>query len=188
VAVSVWLTQCGLPIACDKSSKVSLFDSVFVRCGSHDDISNDKSSFFVEMEDVCSLTASVQRGQKSLICVDELGRSTTPDDGTALLAALIRYLAADEQKKTNLALLSSHFHLQPLFEDDEAAAVFPKGVVQVGHLEVLNKDDNYVFTHKLKEGFSRESFAFHIAEVAGVAQEIVKDARRIKEKITKKID
>ena len=63
----------------------------------------DRSSFRTEMEGVAKVLAA----RRPLLCaLDELGRSTAPDDGAALCAALIRALQRDESV---VALVSTHF-------------------------------------------------------------------------------
>jgi DNA mismatch repair protein MutS len=76
-ALVCWFTQCGLPSAVGRESSVSLFDAVFVRVGSSDDIAHDRSSFMNEMMGVSVL---LREQGPVLACLDELGRSTCPED------------------------------------------------------------------------------------------------------------
>ncbi len=96
VALVSWYTQCGLPSACSGASVVSLFDSIFVRVGSSDDIANDQSSFMMEMLGVSAL---LREDGPMLCALDELGRSTCPEDGASLCAALIRRLGSKVNKE-----------------------------------------------------------------------------------------
>jgi hypothetical protein len=48
-----------------------------VRAGTQDDITRDRSTFFAEMASVSQLCALLP-GQRVLVALDELGRSTSP--------------------------------------------------------------------------------------------------------------
>jgi len=147
-----------------------LFDAIFVRVGSTDDIARDKSSFMMEMLGV----AAVLREEGPLLCVlDELGRSTCPEDGAALCAALVRRMAACAGA---LTLLSTHFHLEKLHA---SGVLGPKAALY--SMQVLLRDGNEpLFTHKLAGGHARDSLAFAVAKMAGVDEDLIADAKSIK--------
>ena len=104
-----------------------------------------------------------------LVCLDELGRSTAPDDGAAIFTALIRSLAKRERV---LSLLSTHFKISEKRLPESTDVV---------HLEVITReDDSHVFTHRLKPGLAASSLAFHVARIAGVPEDLIRDAEELK--------
>ena len=146
---------------------MSLFDHIFVRVGSSDDIQHDKSSFFMEMAGVAAIMER-DPSASMLVCLDELGRSTAPDDGAAIFTALIRSLARRERV---LSLLSTHFAI--------SESQLPEST-NIVHLEVITQADSHVFTHRLRPGIAASSLAFHVARIAGVPEDLIRDAERIK--------
>ncbi len=178
-ALCVWLTQCGLPSA-QAGSALSLVDAVFVRVGSSDDITRDRSSFLNEMSGVAAL---LRESAPMLCCLDELGRSTAPEDGAALCAALIRELGARDNA---LTLLSTHFSSLAALRGggggESGAETLPN--TALWNLEVIVRDNQPpVFTHKLRTGPATHSLAFAVARLAGVPDRIVQDAERLKKKM-----
>lgn len=177
VALASWCTQAGLPSAVSNDSVLSLFDAIFVRCGSADDVARDRSSFLTEMSGLSKLlSVSSSVSNAVLCCLDELGRSTAPDDGAAICAAVARDLAARDK---TLTLISTHYSALP--------ELWKKGLLpqtSLFHLQVIeSKDGTHLFTHKLLEGPSTESHAFHVASLAGVPERILDDARMLRRKM-----
>jgi DNA mismatch repair protein MutS len=66
VALIAWLTQCGLPCAVCEGTSLSLFDVIHVRCGAQDDITRDRSTFFMEMQVNLSTTGRSHATQLAL--------------------------------------------------------------------------------------------------------------------------
>ena len=104
VGAATLLAQCGLLAPVGKGSKVGSFDEIFVRGASSDVPAMGKSAFGAEMEDVKDMLEGC--GQGSLVIVDELGRGTSPRDGTAIAAAVLEAMA--EKKMTGF--FSTHLH------------------------------------------------------------------------------
>ena len=85
------LTTCGLCAPVEKGTSMKRFDRIFVRGASADVPSEGKSAFGAEMGDIASLLR--QCGTNSLIFVDEIGRGTSPKDGTCLAGAVLEEIA-----------------------------------------------------------------------------------------------
>ncbi len=172
VALVSWCTQCGLPSA-QMQSSVSLVDCIFVRVGSTDDITHDKSSFMNEMSGVAAL---LREPTSMLCCLDELGRSTAPEDGAAFCGALIRELAS---RPNVLSLLSTHFSSLSLMHRQQ---LLPN--TALWNLEVLVRDgEPPVFTHKLRSGQAKHSLAFAVAKLAGVPDRLIVDAELLRHRV-----
>ena len=92
-AAAVLLISCGLCAPIIKGSSIRRFDSLFVRGASADIPSENKSAFGAEMGDCSSLLRAC--GTQSLVFVDEIGRGTSPKDGTSLAGAILERMAED---------------------------------------------------------------------------------------------
>lgn len=65
-------------------------DRVFTRIGASDRILENKSTFFVELEE--TKTVVEQATKNSLVIMDELGRGTSTFDGYSIAHSVLTYL------------------------------------------------------------------------------------------------
>ena len=99
------LAQIGCFVPAD-SAKISIVDRVFTRLGASDRILENKSTFFVELEEakaICDLATP-----HSLIIMDELGRGTSTFDGYSIAYAVLNYLSKRVRCRT---LFTTHYHM-----------------------------------------------------------------------------
>jgi DNA mismatch repair protein MutS len=47
------------------------------------------------------------------------------------------------------------------------------------HVEVIEKEDNIIFTYKIKPGFADKSYGLHVAKIAGVNPEVLNIAQNV---------
>ncbi len=90
-AAAALLISSGLCAPVLKGSFIRRMDSLFVRPASADVPTENKSAFGAEMGDVASLLRTC--GDRSLVFVDEIGRGTSPKDGTSLAGAILEHMA-----------------------------------------------------------------------------------------------
>lgn len=81
VALSVLLAHAGMPVPA-KYAEIRPCDGIFFRSGSGDDMSEGRSTFFVEMRETADILAKVS--EKSFAFFDEIGRGTDSKDGEAV--------------------------------------------------------------------------------------------------------
>lgn len=81
------------------------FSRVFTRMGSSDSIMQNKSTFYIEMEECLNIIHNC--GQTSLVLLDELGRGTGHIDGISIAFAIVKHLIS-YNKCTFLASTHSH--------------------------------------------------------------------------------
>ena len=89
---------------------MTIVDRVFTRIGASDRILENKSTFFVELEE--TKTILEQATKNSLVIMDELGRGTSTFDGYSIAHSVLHYLANKIKCRT---LFTTHYHM--LVED-----------------------------------------------------------------------
>ncbi len=158
------------------SAKLPIFDQIFTRIGSSDDIASGESTFMTEMLEVNYALQNAT--MRSLIILDEVGRGTATYDGMALAQAIIEHIHFEIGAKT---LFSTHYH--ELTSLDESLP-FLKNV----HVEasVGKNSDDIVFLHKVLDGASDESYGINVASLAKMPKSITIRAKDILNKITDK--
>jgi len=85
---------------------MTVVDRVFTRIGASDRILENKSTFFVELEEtkaICELATP-----KSLVIMDELGRGTSTFDGYSIAHSVLTYMT----NQVNCRMLfTTHYHM-----------------------------------------------------------------------------
>jgi len=71
-------------------AELGIVDQIFSRVGSADDLYRDQSTFMVEMLETATILKHAT--PRSFVIMDEIGRGTTPDDGTAVAFACLSHL------------------------------------------------------------------------------------------------
>lgn len=89
VCIAVIMAQIGCYVAA-KECTFSLVDRIFTRIGASDRILENKSTFFVELEETKAICELATRN--SFVIMDELGRGTSTFDGYAIAHSVLTYL------------------------------------------------------------------------------------------------
>ncbi|KAJ4861026.1 mutS domain V domain-containing protein [Trichoderma breve] len=156
-------------------AEIGIVDAIFSRVGSADSLYHDQSTFMVEMLETAQILR--QATPRSFVIMDEIGRGTTPEDGTAIAFACLHHLVTVNQCRT---LFATHFHD---VADMAAAEGFchPKyGPVRTYCTDVKeNEDGSFVYVHKLRPGVNRQSHALKVAHLAGIPQRAIDIARNV---------
>lgn len=85
---------------------MTVVDRVFTRIGASDRILENKSTFFVELEETKAICELATRN--SLVIMDELGRGTSTFDGYAIANSVLKYLVNKVSCRT---LFTTHYHM-----------------------------------------------------------------------------
>ena len=104
-AAAALIINAGLCGPVKSGTRIRRFDSIFVRGASADIPTEDKSAFGSEMGDVASLLRSC--GSRSLVFVDEIGRGTSPKDGTSLAGAILEEMSGSSGMS---GMFATHLH------------------------------------------------------------------------------
>lgn len=164
VAISAILNQIGAYVPA-RQAKLPIFDRIFTRVGASDDLARGQSTFMVEMTEAAAILR--QATAKSLVILDEVGRGTSTTDGLAIASAILEDLATRVQGVT---LFATHYH-----ELVEVAQGLPR--VRLFQMEVKEKKEGVLFSHRLIPGAAESSFGIEVARLAGLPDAVVMRAR-----------
>lgn len=168
IGIIVLLAQCGAYVPA-QSAKIGIVDRILTRLGSSDDLATARSTFLVEMQEAATILAAATR--RSLVLIDELGRSTGTRDGvavaTAVLIALLHRAGGAPR-----GVVATHYHeLGALTEREPRLRPY--------RMDVLEREHDVVFLHAVVEGAADRSYGVHVARLAGLPREVTDHAQRI---------
>ncbi len=166
MAIIQFLAQLGSFVPA-QNAELNLCDYLFSRLGASDDIIRGQSTFMVEMSETAEIIRHAT--ENSLIILDEIGRGTSTFDGLSIAWALVEYL----NKKTKaITLFSTHYHeLIDLVKD----LITAKNLT----VKTVNYKGKVQFLYTLIEEGATQSFGIHVAELAGLPQEILNRSQEI---------
>lgn len=175
VALISILSHMGSYVPCDYAN-ISILDKIFTRIGASDDISSGKSTYMVEMTEVCNILKNATF--KSLVLLDEVGRGTSTSDGLAIAQSITEYIHDNIKSKT---LFATHYHELIILED------YLDGLKNY-HMSVSKEtsSDDIVFLRKIERGGLSDSFGIDVAKLAGIPNEVISRARIILDSIDSK--
>ncbi len=166
LAIIIILAQMGSFVPAEKAN-LPIIDKIFTRIGASDDLVSGESTFMVEMKEaknaICNAT------EDSLILFDELGRGTATYDGMSLAGSILEYVSKHIQCKT---LFSTHYHELTSMEREIPS-------IKNVHVSAKEEDGNIIFLHKVKNGAVDKSYGIHVARLAGLPEEIIKNAESL---------
>ena len=195
-AAACLLVNSGLCAPVGEGSWVRRFDSLFLRGGELDpwfapfvstlphipyihsnsisffaassDIPTEgKSAFGAEMADLSSLLRSST--DRSLVFVDEIGRGTSPRDGTSLAAAILEHMS----ERGHSGMFATHLHgILDMPLGDRARARLRKKRMAVAD----DGDGRLRWTYQLEDGVCVDSLALLTASTFGLPDTILQRA------------
>lgn len=171
------MAQMGCFVPAD-SATLGVLDKVFTRVGASDNISSGESTFMVEMNETSSILNNLS--DRSLILLDEIGRGTSTYDGISIAWAIAEFLHEHPKSKAK-TLFATHYH-----ELNEMANQFPR--IKNFNVEVKEIGKRILFLRKLVEGGSEHSFGIHVAQIAGMPQQVLTRAESILKKLEESHD
>ena len=166
LAIIIIMAQMGSFVPAS-SANLPIFDAIYTRIGASDDLVSGESTFMVEMLEaknaICSST------ENSLILFDELGRGTATYDGMSLAEAILEYVTTKIKCKT---LFSTHYHELTSLENKYST-------IKNIHVSATEDNGKLIFLHKIKDGAVDKSYGVHVAALANMPDEIIKNAENI---------
>ena len=165
-AIIVLMAQAGCFVPCE-SAVIGIADRIFTRIGASDNLAHGQSTFFVEMSEMAYILNSAT--DRSLIILDEIGRGTSTYDGLSIAWATVEYLCREDFRARTL--FATHYHeLTALSEQIDGVANL--------NVDVAEENGNIVFLHKIVPGSASRSYGIHVAKLAGVPKELLKNAEQ----------
>ncbi|KAJ5708407.1 hypothetical protein N7488_008208 [Penicillium malachiteum] len=156
-------------------AEIGIVDQIFSRIGAADDLFRDQSTFMVEMLETAAILK--QATPRSFVIMDEVGRGTTPEDGTAVSFACLHHLHYHNQCRT---LFATHFHgLADMTQNFEHLERYCTDVKETGR-------GSFSFVHRLRKGVNRESHALKVAQLAGLPRETIEMATSVRDELRNK--
>jgi len=165
-ALVAYMAQIGCFVPADEA-ELPLYDAIFTRIGSSDDLSGGKSTFMVEM--VESNEALSKASDQSLILFDEIGRGTATYDGMALAQGMIEYI---HEKIKCQTFFSTHYHELTQLE---------MSLSRLTNLSVKAKEekDKMIFLHHVERGATDKSYGIQVASLAHLPKSLILRSQEI---------
>lgn len=155
------MLSCGMLIPCKKGSIMAVFDRIFCDIGDDQNISQNLSTFSSHIKNLAEITSSFTN--ESLILLDEIGSSTSPDEGAALGIGVMEYIAETKAK----AIITTHY---PRLKEHAMAS----GKIMNAGMQF--DPDTLAPTYKLLMGYPGVSNALETAKALGLSPAIIKTA------------
>lgn len=163
-AAGALLSSCGLCAPLKSGSVIRRFDNIFVRGASSDVPSENLSAFGAEVLDIAALLRCCT--EDSLVFVDELGRGTSPRDGTSIAAAVVETMSQNGMSGIFATHLHDIFNL-PLLGSDR---------IREKQMSIATKDGKPISTYLLEEGRCTDSLAMATASRFGFPDHVIERA------------
>lgn len=151
VGISVYMASLGMGVPA-KKMRMSCFDGLMSNIDVADNTMKGESYFFNEVQRIKTTVSKIKDGKKWLILIDELFKGTNIQDAMKCSTVVVEGL---RKIKSSLFILSTH-----LYEIGEELKKYSN--IQFRYFETEVKDDNLIFSYKLKEGVSNDRLGYLI--------------------------
>ena len=162
-ALIVLLAQIGSFVPASRC-ELSVMDRIFTRIGSSDDLAGGRSTFMVEMSETANILHNAT--EHSLVLMDEVGRGTSTFDGLSLALAAAEHLA----RLRAFTLFATHYFELTVLPESEPS-------VSNVHLSAVEHQERVIFLHHVMSGPASQSYGLAVAQLAGVPNEVIQQAR-----------
>jgi DNA mismatch repair protein MutS len=178
IGIAVLLAQSGFYVPAS-SMKFSLFESLFTRIVSRDNLQKGLSTFAVEMLELKNIFN--RAGTRSLILGDEISHGTETLSGVAIVASAIIKLA----KLRSLFLFATHLHQLASMEEMRRL----ENVVDL-HLSVEYDEalDKLLFNRILQPGSGSSVYGLEFARSLHMDHAFLEAANRIRKRLSNDFD
>ena len=178
IGIAVLMAQSGFFVPAS-AMKMSLFESLFTRIVSKDNLAKGLSTFAVEMLEMKNIFN--RAGVKSIVLGDEISHGTETLSGVAIVASAIIKLT----KMGSLFLFATHLHQLSTMEEIRRL----KGVVDL-HLSVEydEKEDKLIFNRILQGGSGSSIYGLEFAKSLHMDKDFLQTANAIRKKLADDFD
>ncbi|RRA99183.1 MutS-related protein [Larkinella rosea] len=137
-----------------------------------DDLLNEKSYYLEEVQLIKALIDESRSEIQTLFLLDELFKGTNTVERISAGKAVLTFL----NKGPHLVFVSTH---------DVELTGYLKDTFDLYHFTEIVEDDQIVFDYKLKEGDLQTRNAIRILELNGYPPEVIREANRLSEQLTR---
>ncbi|MBT5953706.1 DNA mismatch repair protein MutS [bacterium] len=153
-----------------ESVVMSPIDRLFTRIGTLDNLYSGQSTFMVEMLETATILNNAT--SNSFIVLDEIGRGTSTFDGMSIAGAVSQHIHDGIRAR---ALFATHYHeLNELSKSCRRLKNYSMKISEV--------DGQVIFNYELIDGPADKSYGIHVAEMAGLPNEVIQQAKLSLEK------
>ncbi|QIK53214.1 endonuclease MutS2 [Dysgonomonas sp. HDW5B] len=164
VGLLQYMVQCGLLIPLAESSKVGIFDKIFIDIGDEQSIENDLSTYSSHLTNMKMFVRNCD--SKSLLLIDEFGGGTEPQIGGAIAESLLKRF----NEKESFGVITTHYQNLKHFANEHQGVVNGAMLYDRHLMQPL-------FT--LSIGNPGSSFAIEIARKIGLPEDVIAEASEI---------
>ena len=165
-AIITILAQSGSFVPANKA-KIGIVDKLFSRVGAADDLGSGRSTFMVEMIETAAILN--QATKNSLVIMDEVGRGTSTYDGLSIAWSILEHLHNVNNCRT---LFATHYHELTKLENSLTA-------LSCHTMKVKEWKRKVIFLYTVVKGSANESYGIHVADLAGIPDEVLIRAKNI---------
>lgn len=158
------MAMSGLPVPADSTSQFPIFEDILVDIGDEQSIESNLSTFSAHIMNMSNI---IEKGApKKLVLIDEIGKGTDPDEGSALACAILKEL----RDRGCLAFATTHLSMIKVFVHKSE-----------GMINASMDFDQRTFTplYKLRIGEPGMSHALEIAKIYGLQDRVIENARNL---------
>ena len=171
--IAIIMAQCGFYVPCT-SFRLGVYDKMFTRITSDDNLFKGKSSFAVEMTELRSILKFA--GNRSIVLGDEVCKGTEYKSALSIIYTSLNFFV---KKRINF-ILATHFHkLFDLLDSDMEV----KSKILFRYLSIEKRDDVIIYGRKIKNGIGDDIYGLEVAKYIIDNPEFVKMAYETRNKI-----
>lgn len=164
VGLLQYMLQCGMLIPLAESSKVGIFEDIFIDIGDEQSIENDLSTYSSHLTNMKFFVRNCNN--KSILLIDEFGGGTEPQIGGAIAESLLKRF----NEKRAFGVITTHYQNLKHFANEHNGVVNGAMLYDRHLMQPL-------FT--LSIGNPGSSFAIEIARKIGLPEDVIADASEI---------
>ncbi len=159
-----YMLQCGLLLPVEESSKVKIFQNLFIDIGDEQSIENDLSTYSSHLGNLKYFLD--QSNKKTLFLIDEFGTGTEPQFGGSIAEVILDQL----NQQGSYGVVTTHYSNLKKMAEKSPGIVNAAMKFDSGKLAPL---------YQLDIGKPGSSFALEIAESIGLDQPLVEKAKKL---------
>lgn len=167
------MIQSGILIPANPKSVIGLFYKLMTDIGDAQSIENELSTYSSKLEKMKTFLS--QADDRSLILIDEFGSGSDPDLGSALAQVFLTHL--EEYK--SFGIITTHYN---------SIKSLASELKNVGNASMQFNQKTFLPEFILQTGSPGSSYTFEVAVKSGIPEFMVKEARKLLDHQTVKID